>query len=175
MCIHILHIHINMFIYIYTYRFFRFEMVSQVNRCVGSGWAGLGWAGLGYHGRRRPIGCLIVIGHFPQKSLIIIAFFAEEDLQLKASYASSPHCIMVGAKHICTCCTMMTQVYTQRTFFSRTNVMPNSFLNRPSSLLRSPKPAPLSCDTPICNRKKGASHHMYNLLHLGYHFPNLKT
>jgi len=41
-------------------------------------------------GWRRPIGCLICIGHFPQKSAIISGSFAKHDLPLQAFYGSSP-------------------------------------------------------------------------------------
>ena len=41
---------------------------------------------------RKDLGCLIFISHFPQKSPIIRGSFAENDLQLKASYAFTLLC-----------------------------------------------------------------------------------
>ena len=42
--------------------------------------------------------CCSVLGHFPQKTPVISGSFAERDIQLKASYASSPPCV-----HVCAC------------------------------------------------------------------------
>jgi len=52
------------------------------------------------------IGCLIVAGHFLQKSPIISSSFAKNDLQLKASYGSYDNlcmCVCVRFARVCMC------------------------------------------------------------------------
>jgi len=52
--------------------------------------------GLLYRYRRSPIGCLIILGHFPQESPMFSGSCAENDLQLESSYRSSPPRVHTG-------------------------------------------------------------------------------
>jgi len=51
-------------------------------------------------GWRRPIGCLISMGHFPQKSPMISGSFARNEMQLEASYGSSPLCTYYSSSYM---------------------------------------------------------------------------
>ena len=64
-------------------------------------------------GGRRPIGCLIFIGHFPHKSPILRGSFVKIHLQLEAAYGSSPPCNMQSYIHayLCVCTYMHAYMY----------------------------------------------------------------
>jgi len=59
---------------------------------------------------RKPIGCLIFWGHFPQKRPIMSGCFLERDLQIKASYAPLSPCIEICCsvlQCVAVCCSVL--------------------------------------------------------------------
>ena len=79
-------IYIYIYIYIYTYIYIynlHTQLRESSHTCLRAS-LHTGW--------RRVLGCLIFIGHFPQKSPTISGSLAKNDKQLKASYGSSQPC-----------------------------------------------------------------------------------
>jgi len=86
--------HKRMYIHIYIYNLcvwvYLYYSVPRDSTCITTGW-------------QRPIGCLIFIGSFLQKSPIISGSVVENDLQLEATYCSSPPCTVRVTWLICLC------------------------------------------------------------------------
>jgi len=107
--IRIIHIHVYTYIYIflstptcirirthtyiYTHICLSTPSFHLLNQRRSTGW-------------RRPTGCLNCICFPPQKSPIISGSFAENDLQLEASYGSWPPCAYDGKRRIYFCNTL---------------------------------------------------------------------
>ena len=95
----------------HTYVYVHIHMSMCTYICTFAANSHTGW--------RRVIGCLMFVGHFPQKSPIVRGSFAENDLQLKASHGMGIHvqmpqlvacvlkCVAVCLQCVTVCCSAL--------------------------------------------------------------------